>query len=83
MLKEADAEMREMAQEELLDLKEKKEEIEENEFNLNIPRYVDTFLPEENVDLDIAVKEFKAALVAEENSLKEFNIFLTKLSKGE
>ncbi|MBX7227966.1 MAG: N-6 DNA methylase, partial [Chitinophagales bacterium] len=27
------------------------EELEENEFNLNIPRYVDTFEPEEEIDL--------------------------------
>ena len=26
-------------------------EIEENEFNLNIPRYVDTFEPEEPIDV--------------------------------
>lgn len=32
------------------------EEIEENEFNLNIPRYIDTFEEEANVDM-IAVKE--------------------------
>ncbi|MGK9369697.1 N-6 DNA methylase [Melioribacter sp. Ez-97] len=34
------------------------EEIEENEFNLNIPRYVDTFEPEEEIDLNEAVKDF-------------------------
>ena len=28
------------------------EEIEENDFNLNIPRYVDTFEEEEPIDLD-------------------------------
>ena len=28
------------------------EEIEENDFNLNIPRYVDTFEEEEEIDLD-------------------------------
>ena len=32
------------------------EEIEENDYNLNIPRYVDTFEPEPEVDLQ-AVKE--------------------------
>lgn len=34
-------------------------EIEANEFNLNIPRYVDTFEDEEAVDLDAVVKELK------------------------
>ncbi len=32
-------------------------EIEENDYNLNIPRYVDTFEEEEPVDLDAVVKE--------------------------
>jgi len=38
------------------------EELEENEFNLNIPRYVDTFEPEEEIDLKQAIVEFKAIL---------------------
>lgn len=37
----------------------KMEEIEENDFNLNIPRYVDTFEEEEPVDLDAVVKELR------------------------
>jgi type I restriction enzyme M protein len=36
-------------------------EIEENEFNLNIPRYVDTFEPEEEIKLASAAEELKAA----------------------
>ena len=32
------------------------DEIEENEFNLNIPRYVDTFEPEPRVDVSVALK---------------------------
>lgn len=32
-------------------------EIEENDYNLNIPRYVDTFEEEEPVDLDAVVEE--------------------------
>ena len=35
-------------------------EIEENDYNLNIPRYVDTFEEEEPVDLDAVSKELKA-----------------------
>jgi len=34
-------------------------EIKENEYNLNIPRYVDTFEEEEPVDLDQVVKEIR------------------------
>lgn len=35
------------------------EEIEENDYNLNIPRYVDTFEEEEPIDFDEVVKELK------------------------
>jgi type I restriction enzyme M protein len=38
------------------------EELDENEFNLNIPRYVDTFEPEEEIDLKEAITEFKASI---------------------
>ncbi len=34
-------------------------EIEENDYNLNIPRYVDTFEEEEPIDLDEVVKELE------------------------
>lgn len=34
-------------------------EVEENDFNLNIPRYVDTFEEEEPVDLDVVSQELK------------------------
>jgi type I restriction enzyme M protein len=36
-------------------------EIEENEFNLNLPRYVDTFEPEEKVEIETAMKDFTRA----------------------
>jgi type I restriction enzyme M protein len=36
-------------------------EIEENEFNLNIPRYVDTFEPEEEIDVRESFAEFEEA----------------------
>ncbi len=35
------------------------EEIKENDYNLNIPRYVDTFEEEEQIDLDDVSKELK------------------------
>ena len=35
------------------------EEIEENDYNLNIPRYVDTFEEEEQIDLNHVVSELK------------------------
>jgi type I restriction enzyme M protein len=36
------------------------DEIRENEYNLNIPRYVDTFEEEESIDLDAVVKELES-----------------------
>jgi type I restriction enzyme M protein len=57
------------------------EELEENEFNLNIPRYVDTFEPEEEFDLQEAIKEFKLISSNEskiDNSISEFLKLLSK-----
>jgi type I restriction enzyme M protein len=48
-------------------------EIEENEFNLNIPRYVDTFEPEEEIQVTAAIDALDAALAEEakvESSLR-------------
>ncbi len=52
------------------------EEIEENEFNLNIPRYVDTFEPEEQIDLKQAIADFKAAMQTETTVEKELEELL-------
>ena len=41
-------------------------EIEENEFNLNLPRYVDTFEKEEEIPLDEALGDFGTAKTAAE-----------------
>ena len=35
------------------------EEIEENDFNLNIPRYVDTFEPEPEIDMEEVQKDIE------------------------
>ena len=51
------------------------EELEENEFNLNIPRYVDTFEPEDEIDLTDAINGLKDTL---ENELK-LNMELSKM----
>ena len=55
------------------------DDIEENEFNLNIPRYVDTFEPEEQIDLKTAIKDFQKAISAENKVEKELNEILNKL----
>ena len=52
-------------------------EIEENEFNLNIPRYVDTFEPEQRVEVGAAL----SALSLAENSLRDAETELRSLLK--
>lgn len=39
-----------------------KHEIEANEFNLNLPRYVDTFAPEPDIPLESAIRDFQAVV---------------------
>ena len=55
------------------------DDIEENEFNLNIPRYVDTFEPEEQIDLKTAIMDYQKAVSAENKVEKELNELLNKL----
>lgn len=55
------------------------DDIEENEFNLNIPRYVDTFEPEEQIDLKTAIMNYQKAIGAENQVEKELNELLNKL----
>ena len=55
------------------------DDIEENEFNLNIPRYVDTFEPEEQIDLKTAIMDYQKAIGAENKVEIELNEILNKL----
>jgi len=51
------------------------EEIKENDYNLNIPRYVDTFEEEELVDLDVVTAELQAiekSMEATDKKIAEF-----------
>lgn len=57
------------------------QELEENEFNLNIPRYVDTFEPEEEINLEQAV-EFFEAKTREENSLNQLLCEILRVVKS-
>ena len=53
----------------------KKEEIIENDYNLNIPRYVDTFEEEEPVDIaatQLEIVELKKELVGVENQMADY-----------
>lgn len=55
------------------------DDIEENEFNLNIPRYVDTFEPEEQIDLQEAIRDFQNAMQAESEAMQSLNDLLNTL----
>ena len=58
------------------------DEIKENEFNLNIPRYVDTFEEEEIIDIDEVrnnIKNIKTELADVE---KQLNKYLEELGLG-
>ncbi|WP_319567274.1 type I restriction-modification system subunit M [Cohaesibacter marisflavi] len=58
------------------------EEIAENDFNLNIPRYVDTFEEEEEIDL-VAVRKERKALNAEMAELEaQMDAYLKELGYG-
>ena len=55
------------------------DDIEENEFNLNIPRYVDTFEPEEQIDLQEAIRDFQQAMQSESETMQSLNDLLNTL----
>jgi type I restriction enzyme M protein len=54
-------------------------EIKDNDFNLNVPRYIDTFEAEENVDINVVQKEIEA-LEGELSQIKaQMNGYLREL----
>lgn len=55
------------------------EEIKENDFNLNIPRYVDTFEEEEEIDIKAVMKEIKELEAQRDELDKEINVYLKEL----
>ena len=58
-------------------------EIKENEYNLNIPRYVDTFEEEEEIDIKVVQQDLKEIdkQIAEVD--KELNVYLKELGLDE
>jgi len=52
-------------------------EIADNDYNLNIPRYVDTFEEEEPVDLEAVAKELKTL----DNEMQETDATIAKYCK--
>lgn len=55
------------------------EEIKENDFNLNIPRYVDTFEEEEPIDLDEVCDELQKIAIEMEDVDKEIKKYCDEL----
>ena len=58
------------------------EEIKANDFNLNIPRYVDTTDPEEEIDIDDVRKEIAQVRADEKKALESINKMLAELGVG-
>lgn len=59
------------------------EEIKENECNLNIPRYVDTFEEEEEIDLDAVQAELERIDEEDKKVTEELNKYLRELGLKE
>ena len=55
------------------------EEIEENEFNLNIPRYVDTFEPEPEIDIEATQMEIEQIEAELAETQSKMNAYLKEL----
>ena len=56
-----------------------KQEIIDNDYNLNIPRYVDTFEAEEEIDLDMVREKIHKAREDEKNTLAVINQMMEEL----
>lgn len=60
-----------------------KAEVEENEYNLNMPRYVDTFEPEEEIRLEDAVVDVEEASRASQSAKSRVRDLLSALNLEE
>ena len=59
------------------------EDIEKNDFNLNIPRYVDTFEKEPEIDLNEVLKEMEQTNKEIERAEGEFLSLLKELTSSD
>ena len=59
------------------------EEIKENDYKLNIPRYVDTFEEEEEIDLDAVQVELEKIDEEDKKVTEELNKYLRELGLKE
>lgn len=55
------------------------QEIADNDYNLNIPRYVDTFEEEEEIDIQAAMAEIKSLEAKRAELDKEINVYFKEL----
>ena len=55
------------------------QEIAENDYNLNIPRYVDTFEEEDEIDIQVVMREIKELEAQRANLDKEIEVYLKEL----
>lgn len=55
------------------------QEVAENDFNLNIPRYVDTFEEEESVEIEVVMKEIKLLEAKRAELDAEIDVYLKEL----
>lgn len=53
--------------------------MKENDFNLNIPRYVDTFEEEEPIDIKAVMQEIKDLEAKRADLEKEIEVYLREL----
>ena len=58
-------------------------EVEENEFNLNVPRYVDTFEPEPRLEVKDALRALGKAEAAAMRAEEELSRFLKEAGYAE
>ncbi len=58
------------------------DEITENEFNLNLPRYIDTVEPEEEIPINTAVSELESVLKEEKKAEKLLDNYLKTLENA-
>lgn len=54
-------------------------EVEENDYNLNIPRYVDTFEAEEEIDIQAVMQEIKSLEAKRAELDKEIDVYFKEL----
>ena len=50
---------------------------------INLPRYVDTFEPEEQIDLQEAIRDFRNAMQKETEAMQVLNELLNTLSRND